>query len=265
MNKIIWTCWLQGRTTAPHVVEQCLASWERHNHGWELRCLDASSIERYVPISQHLDLTRQKVTAASLSDILRILLLHEYGGLWVDATVFCNRPLDEWLPDVTTHGFFAFRQTAPERPLSSWFLGSDAGNYLVSAWTRRTLDYWMNRVRSDNYFWFHQLFCEMCESDATAGAAWSQVPRWSADGPHALQAGGRMFRPTSETLNSVDWTTPVFKLTHRLPEGGVKQGSLLEHLLGPAKSRHRGVDDSGHDDLLTPIGPIAPASVLPPP
>ena len=49
MNKTIWTCWFQGREAAPPLVKKCLSSWERNNPGWEFRCLDATSIERYVP------------------------------------------------------------------------------------------------------------------------------------------------------------------------------------------------------------------------
>src|SRR5262249_40060710 len=98
MNKVIWTCWLQGRENAPPTVEKCLASWERKNPGWTFRCLDATSIERYVALKHHIDLDRQTITAASLSDILRMLLLREFGGVWVDATLLCAMPLDEWLP-----------------------------------------------------------------------------------------------------------------------------------------------------------------------
>jgi len=48
---------------------------------------------------------------------VRILLLHEFGGIWVDATLLCNRPLDEWLPSTMTEGFFAFAA----RPLTGCY------------------------------------------------------------------------------------------------------------------------------------------------
>jgi hypothetical protein len=233
MKKTIWTCWFQGREAAPPLVEKCLRSWERNNPNWEFRCLDATSIEGYVCLKQYIDLNRQAVTAASLSDILRIALLHEFGGVWVDATLFCNRPLDEWLPGVSEAGFFAFAAPAPDRPLASWFLSGRSNNYLVSRWYRRTLEYWADRAASDDYFWFHHLFRDICDSDRTAADIWSNVPRVSADGPHALQFNGRMHLPLAEVQNTIDWTTPVFKLTHRLPEGGLKLGSLLAHVLGP--------------------------------
>ena len=124
MTKTIWTCWFQGREAAPPLVQKCLRSWERNNLGWELRCLDATTIERYVTLEPYVDLHRQSLTAASLSDILRIFLLREFGGVWVDATLYCNRPLDDWMPNLMREGFFAFAEPAPSRPLSSWFLSA---------------------------------------------------------------------------------------------------------------------------------------------
>src|SRR5271154_4005391 len=108
MTKTIWSCWFQGRENAPPLVKKCLNSWERNNPDWKFRCLDATSIERYFPLKHYIDLDRQSLTAASLSDVLRILLLHEFGGVWVDATLFCNLPLNDWLSTVMGEGFFAF-------------------------------------------------------------------------------------------------------------------------------------------------------------
>lgn len=233
MIKTIWTCWFQGREAAPTLVKKCLSSWERNNPGWNFRCLDATSIERYISLGQYIDLNRQSLTAASLSDIVRILLLREYGGVWVDATLFCSQPLDEWLPGVMEEGFFAFAGPTPDRTLSSWFLSAESDNYLISAWCRRTTEYWSNRAETDDYYWFHHLFRDLCETDRQASQAWLRVPKMSADGPHALQFGGLMYRPAQEVLESINWATPVFKLTHRLPEDGLTPGCFLEHLLGP--------------------------------
>ncbi len=231
MKKTIWSCWFQGRDAAPYLVKRCLASWERKNPGWSFRCVDAVSIQRYVNLQSAVDLQSQAVTAASLSDIVRILLLHEFGGVWVDATLLCNRPLDEWLPSTMTEGFFAFAAPTHDRLLSSWFLSAVPDHYLVSAWCRRTIEYWSNRPNAQNYFWFHHLFTDLCNSDKTAAETWLRVPKISADGPHALQLGDLMYRPQTDVIGFVDWTTPVFKLTHRLPEQGLPSGSILEYLL----------------------------------
>ena len=259
MKKTIWTCWLQGRESAPRLVKKCLRSWEQKNPNWEFRCLDATSIERYIPLRRYIDLNRQSLTAASLSDFVRILLLREFGGVWVDATLLCNRPLDEWLPDVMQEGFFAFAAPAPDRPLASWFLSAGSDNYLISAWCRRTIRYWSNRTETDDYFWFHHLFRDMREADRRAAEAWSRVQKISADGPHALQFGGRMHRPAGDVLESIDWTTPVFKLTHRLDDESFEPGCLLEHILGGDDDKLVAPDRAPHAAVETPDD-VAPGS-----
>jgi hypothetical protein len=148
------------------------------------------------------------------------LLLHEYGGVWVDATLFCNVPLDSWLPAQITQGFFAFAKPAPDRLLSSWFIACTPGNYLVTKWAARVAAYWATRPKSHDYFWFHHLFGALCKTDSQARSLWNAVSEISADGPHALLANG-----------SFDPATPVIKLTHRLDTRASPPGSALRELL----------------------------------
>ena len=93
---IIWTCRFQGRQSAPDLVARRPASWEAFNPGWEVRCLDATTIGRRVDVGEHIDLRKKAITASPLSDIVRVLL-REYG-VWADATPYCNRPPGEWRP-----------------------------------------------------------------------------------------------------------------------------------------------------------------------
>jgi hypothetical protein len=238
VNKIIWACWFQGRENAPPLVERCLGTWERSNPDWEVRCLDATSVSQYVDLARYVDVKRRPIPPAALSDIVRIMLLREFGGVWVDATLYCNRPLNDWLPAVMGEGFFAFSAPAPDRVLSSWFLSAERHHPLVAAWYRRTLDYWCERTEFDDYFWFHHLFGDIVAADDQAAAAWARVPRVSADGPHALQLGGHMNRPKDEAFGAIDWSTPVFKLRHELRDGDAAPGSLLDYLLWRGDDRH---------------------------
>lgn len=233
-EKTIWTCWFQGRDQAPEVVKRCLASWEELNPGWTFRCLDAITIGRYVALDRYVDLNHQDVTAASLSDIVRLLLLHEYGGVWVDATVFCNQPIDEWLTGPCGTGFFAFRNAVKQRSLASWFLACKPGNALVAKWATRSIAYWKGRIRSSDYFWLHHQFTELCATDPDAKRAWEAVPYVSADGPHTIQP--YLGSDLAEAAPFIDWNSPVFKLKHSIEAGAYRSGTVL-HLLLQSASR----------------------------
>lgn len=230
MNKIIWTCWLNGEEHAPLLVRKCLESWKSKNPGWDFRCLDAVSITRYIDIVSHIALGQKRITPASLTEILRLLLLHEYGGLWVDATTFCNRPLDEWLPMAAGTGFFAFCQPGGDCPVASWLIAAQPGNELLTKWTRRVIDYWQTRTQADDPQWFQRQFGALCAGDRQAHQAWQNVPRIGAEAAEAIQRLG-MFESFAAMKDRVDWTMPVYDLTDRAAGRIMRPDSLVGHLL----------------------------------
>lgn len=240
-NKVIWLCWLQGWDNAPWLVRKCLASWQIHNPDWDVRVLDAISLQRYIELP---DLDGKKIIAASLSDIIRIKLLYEYGGVWADATLLCHRPLDSWLHDVMDEGFFAFARPGINRILASWFIAAEEGNPLIERWHTAVLQFWGERKHADEYFWFHYLFEDLCESEQQFGDHWSRVPKISADGPHYFQNLGLM----NECEIFSDSFAPVSKLTYRFDRARLTEKSLLSRLLSsiPEPNLPAPSDDQNH-------------------
>ncbi|HVY85506.1 MAG TPA: capsular polysaccharide synthesis protein [Caulobacterales bacterium] len=230
--KTLWTCWFQGWDRAPDIVRRCLGSWRALNPEWRIRALDAVSVRDYLDLEDHIDLSRQTLTAASLSDVVRLLLLHEFGGVWADATLLCRASLDRWLPAATADaGFFAFAKPAPDRPLSSWFLAAEPGNPLIAKWTERALAYWRGRAAADDYFWLHHAFRDLVAEDEEAAALWARVPKISADGPHSPQSPAGLYSPIKRAHAKIDWSAPVFKLTHRINPALDHPESVLRHVL----------------------------------
>jgi hypothetical protein len=228
MNKVIWICWFQGWKKAPYLVRKCIISWEKRNTGWQICRLDKHNLHHYIDIP---DLSTKEISHAAFSDIVRILLLKRYGGVWVDATLYCNKPLDDWLLTNLDQGFFAFANPGPGRPIASWFIASHKNNYIVERWHNKTLCYWLQRNSTSDYFWFHHLFKDLLSNDKIFRNAFAKVPKISADGPHAIQRVG-IFETDKQIINNqIDWQTMVFKLTHRFDESLYRPDILLWKLL----------------------------------
>lgn len=232
--RVIWTLWLQGWSSAPEMPRACLESWRNRNPDWIVHALDERTLSNFIPrdrLEQILRTPRNEIEA--LSDRIRIELLSRYGGVWVDATTLCARPLDEWLPLHMSEGFFAFDKPGPDRMLASWFLAAEKGSYLVDPWRRRTVQYWhARRTRSDDYFWFHRLFAEGCAADPEFRRTWNAVPKVSA--VHLFHFGpmdDRLMGPADarhrEGLKNPP--APVFKLSHKQTRQ-VEEGSVAELL-----------------------------------
>lgn len=156
--------------------------------------------------------------AEAASDLVRLALLSRYGGIWVDSTVYCLRPLKEWLQEVTPTGFFAFNRPGPDRVLSSWFLFAAHPSYIVDRWLEGAEHYWRNRTERDDYFWLHRLFEEAYNSDQKFRAIWDRTPKISADGPHSFGPYDQLLGPVNDLQRLIVETaqTPMLKLTHKI-------------------------------------------------
>ena len=91
MIKHIYLLWLQGFDKVPPIVYQCIKSWKYYNPDWQIFYLTESNIHKLI----NINLKKYKqLEKCHLSDIIRLLLLNKYGGVWADATTFCNKSFD---------------------------------------------------------------------------------------------------------------------------------------------------------------------------
>jgi Capsular polysaccharide synthesis protein len=245
--KILWSLWLQGWDSAPDLVRACAASWIRLNPEWDVRLLTRSHVERLLAAESNASLLQRPISPAALSDVVRLELLARYGGVWADATSYCLSPLDDWLPGVTTSGFFAFDRPAPDRMLATWFLAAVEPSPAILRWRALARAYWMDRSAPETYFWCHYLFAKAYEADAEVQKVWDSTPRISADGPHVLVPYQETLPgPVTGAARSIveRAPTPLLKLTHRVRPVSGGRATLYDWLC--ERERHFG----------SPFGPL---------
>lgn len=94
-NDVIWFCWMQGEEALPPVPKLCLASLIKHSGGRKVVFLDKNNYGKYVSIPQWIiDMYRSgKIKQAHFADIMRVMLLSQKGGLWIDATLLVTKDL----------------------------------------------------------------------------------------------------------------------------------------------------------------------------
>ncbi len=95
-DNCIWTAWLQGEENAPEVIRLTIASIRKNADGHPVIVLTEKNIEQYIEISASI---KQKHEAgiighAHFTDIIRMKILEEYGGIWLDATTLLYEPID---------------------------------------------------------------------------------------------------------------------------------------------------------------------------
>jgi len=267
VSRTIWFLWFQGLENAPPVVRMCHESWVSRNPGWRVITLDAATLGAFTPV-RYSEGNIARLTLQHRADLLRLDLLARHGGVWADATCFCVRPLDEWLPPNTGSGFFAFHQPGPDRVISNWFLAARRGNVLVTRLFDRMMSYWgdqplrnpkrgpavnaltrllrcsrwtrglwftrplRNWLSIGPYFAFHYAFEQLVHDDAECARVWSRTPRVSADGPHRLWRAGLLSPASDELRSEIDRrAVPVYKTAWNLGSDPIPDGSVLSYLL----------------------------------
>lgn len=92
--KMIWTMWQQGEAQMPETVQASMKTIKdfAKRNSCDFHLLTNDNLEHFVTIPK--DITekykKNELTAAHYSDIIRFSLLYQYGGIWMDATLFVS-------------------------------------------------------------------------------------------------------------------------------------------------------------------------------
>lgn len=239
MVRKIYILWLQGFNNSPPLVKKCVESWKVYNPDWEIIKIDETNIKDYINLEKYIPcIDKKNITSPSLSDIIRIGLLKKYGGLWVDSTVFCNKPLDDWLGDYVDGGFVAIGSPAPDRMISSWFLYAEHDNYIIDKWYNATHNYWKQDTRqyAHHYFWFHYLFGDLYNESDEFRKKWDSANkiRWTNENGFA-----RGFDESQITNEMNEWIKEdidsklsyFYKLTYKYDNSNNVKNSILNYFL----------------------------------
>ena len=91
----IWVMWWQGEEDMPEIIRINFDSLKRNSNGHEVVLITKDNFFEYLTIPDYIinKLRLNIISLTHLSDYIRVALLSNYGGLWLDATVYVNSPL----------------------------------------------------------------------------------------------------------------------------------------------------------------------------
>lgn len=162
---IIWTCWLQGEENAPPLVKACFRSQRENIPGYEQRVLTLQNYRQWVELPHLVEekYRRGIIPAASFSDLLRLSVLKKYGGVWLDATVFCSGNTSAELRErwkavensrLTLFRYFN-RGSMQASGISTWFIAAPKESVVLTAVLDALLAYWHDHNCLVDYYIFH--------------------------------------------------------------------------------------------------------------
>lgn len=159
-KKRVWICWLQGIDNAPELVQNCYASIRYHIKDMEIVVLDKDNIKDYITLPDYIYDKWEKgiITNTHFSDILRLQILIEHGGLWIDATTYLTDKLPSYITD---NEFFVYHDGFFDCDLinmGSWIMYSEPNNLLLNETQNLLFKYWKTHNYLCHYFLLHLFF-----------------------------------------------------------------------------------------------------------
>ena len=109
IQKNIFILWLQGWDNAKWLNKKVAESWKINNLDWTVHCIDLVNLKDYVNDINYIYDNQKDISPQAKSDIIRLSLLKNYGGVWADATMLCMQPLEHWVhPAVEPVGLWMY-------------------------------------------------------------------------------------------------------------------------------------------------------------
>lgn len=147
-NKLyVWSLWWQGEENAPEIVKSCFKSQKEKIKGKNLKYIIITKDNwcQYITCSQNIieKVNCGKITLTHFSDILRAELLKKYGGLWIDATVYCTKEIE--LKEFSGLYTVKYQEKGKSLTLGRW------SGFLIGAPPKNILFEFMSKVF--NLYW----------------------------------------------------------------------------------------------------------------
>lgn len=175
-DRIIWQYWAQGYDHAPAVVRECLDSVEKWAGEYKIIRLSDENLSEYIDLPDFVQNRRQTYSRAHFADLLRLMLLQVYGGVWLDATVLLSAPIPR---EYASLDFFVFSRDPKETHYRYWrntyayyygwaegfrvkmlnsIIFSQKGGKTVTDLCALMLKWWKENDALPDYFFFQILF-----------------------------------------------------------------------------------------------------------
>ncbi len=216
-NRTIWICWFQGLDKAPLLVKKCVDSVMRNKpEDFSVILINWDNLYDYIFIPSFI---QEKVVSGNISlthfsDIIRTEMLYQYGGCWIDATVYCSDMIPRYMLE---RELFVFKWSSFDKSIlkmSSWWLCAKKMSKLLYDMRSLLYGYWINEQELMNYFLFHIIFSKLVDNSSFYRNIYLNVPYFNNSNSHVL-CGKLALEYNEEEWKILKDTSRVHKLTYK--------------------------------------------------
>lgn len=215
----IWVMWWQGVNNAPALVKKCVNILKQKSPDYEVTFLDKDNYQEYVQIPSYITdkFNGGKISIANYSDVIRMALLYQYGGYWIDSTVLL---FDGWDKDYSNLPFFSIKNhltyidgAVSKFRFATFFMYSKKNNTFFLLIRDFLYAYWKRQNRTIDYMLIDYVMLLICQHNKEFQKMLDQVP-YTNENVHTLRNHmGEEYTP--ESFMELTRNTQIFKLTYK--------------------------------------------------
>jgi hypothetical protein len=234
----IWVFWWQGEDNMPNTVKACYNALRQNAAGHPVQLVTSENYGQYADIPQFImdKVSASAISVTHLSDIMRMCLLYENGGMWLDATILLTGPLPEvpevsrklgfWTPKDNGEGVRFLTELCNYRfvPGGRWNITAmymNKGNVLAELVRALIFEYIEKRGRFGNYYFLDYLIAAIYDELPAMREMIDAVPADTAFSRYNELVYNLNNAYDNVFFEALTATTAMHKLTYK--------GNLQEH------------------------------------
>ena len=155
--KQIWVCWWNGIDMMPPLVKTCYESILRYSNGYQVTLITKYNYTDYFTVPDYIieKINNGTLHLTQFSEIVRLALLYNHGGLWLDATYLITNPIEiQEIPFFTIRTYY----DAPKHIANGRWQGNCIGGVPKYYFFCFLLDFLVEYWRDYNYLLTYHLY-----------------------------------------------------------------------------------------------------------
>lgn len=220
----IWIFWYQGWENAPQIVKDCRVTTEKYLNS-EKYNVHYLTKENYTAFVKFPEWIMDKVSSGTIdltkfSDLLRAALLYHFGGVWMDATIFLTKPIDEKIMD---RRYYTIKRL-PEHPMyciskhqwSGFFMTTNTSNTpFYKELLLLQAEYWRRENGAIDYLLIDYLMALILQNNPDMTKEWESIPQNNTESLFIEKNLNGRYDP--DKWEEIKKETALFKVTYKIP------------------------------------------------
>lgn len=218
-NAPIWVCWWTGEETAPLLVKKCIQSIRANAEEHPVHLITRENYAQFLEIPDYMlkKVAVKQMGLAHLADYIRVKLLANYGGLWLDATIFCSAAVPEsyfCIPFFSSKGPVRPSEYVSDYRWTTFCLGGWKSNVCFRYLAEAFETYWKRNTYAVDYLFFDYIIILGYESISAVKTLIDELPDNNIHRDD-LQAAMNATMPASQWNSVIHPDTVLYKLSWR--------------------------------------------------